>query len=131
MFGILRRIQSIVNRGLQAVGSAISRVTKPMAHGPWLCPVTDLARSKPQLVAENLLLHQQLIALHRSVKRPRFTPTEHGLLVLLASKLQHWTDALLIVKPRPCCAGIARASGYSGSGERACDRMRRRYQLRP
>ena len=73
MFGLVKQIQSIVNRGLQAVGSAISRVTKPIAHGPALSTVADLARSKPQLVAENLLLRQQLIVLNRSVKRPRFT----------------------------------------------------------
>ncbi len=99
MFGILKCVQSIVKRGLQAVGTAISRVTKPLAHGPTLGTVADLARTKPQLVAENLLLRQQLIILNRSVKRLRFTPTERALFVLLASKVQNWKEALLIVKP--------------------------------
>lgn len=99
MVGILKRVQSIVKRGLQAVGTAISRLTKPIGHGPVLGTVADLARSKPQLVAENLLLRQQLIVLNRSVKRPQFTPTDRSLFVLLASRVQSWKDALLIVKP--------------------------------
>src|SRR4051794_22843972 len=36
VFGILKRVQSIVKPGLQAVGMAISHLTKPTAHGPVL-----------------------------------------------------------------------------------------------
>ena len=99
MFGILKRAQSIVNRGLRAARTALSRLIKPIAHGPLPATLADLARSKPQLIAENLLLRQQLIVLNRSVKRPRFTPADRGLFILLASKLQSWKQALLIVKP--------------------------------
>ena len=99
MFGILQRVQPVVRRGLQVARTVISRLTKPLAHGSVVGTVTDLARSKPQLVAENLLLRQQLVVLNRSVKRPHFTPAERGFFVLLASKLQTWKEALLIVKP--------------------------------
>ena len=99
VFGSLTRFQSIVKRVCQAASTVILRVTKPIAYGPALGTIADLARSKPQLVAENLLLRQQLIVLHRSVKRPRFTAAERGLVVLLASKLQSWKEALLIIKP--------------------------------
>lgn len=99
MFGIFQRVQSIVKRGLQAARFAVSRLTKPIVHVPALETVADLARSKPQLIAENLLLRQQLVVLHRSVKRPRFTSADRALFVLLASRLQSWKDALLIVKP--------------------------------
>jgi transposase InsO family protein len=99
MFKILECVQSIVKRGLQALGTTISRLTKPIVHGPALGTVADLTRSKSQLIAENLLLRQQLLILTRSVKQPRFTPTERALFVLLASKVQTWKDALLIVKP--------------------------------
>ncbi len=37
--------------------------------------------------------------LNRSVKRPRFTPTDRGLFILFASSLQSWKEALLIIKP--------------------------------
>ena len=99
VFGIFQRVQSIVKHGLHAVRSAISRVTKPIVHTSMLETVADLARSKPQLIAENLLLRQQLVVLNRSVKRPQFTPAERGLVVLLASRVETWKDALLIVKP--------------------------------
>ena len=99
MVGILKRFRSIIQRRLKAAGQAISRVTKPIGHSSALGTVADLARSKPRLIAENLLLRQQLIVLNRSVKRPRFTRADRLLFVLLASKLQGWKDALLIVKP--------------------------------
>src|SRR5687767_194575 len=99
MFGILKCAQSIVNRGLRAARTALSRLIKPIAHRPLPATLADLARSKPQLIAENLLLRQQLIVLHRSVKRPRFTPADRCLFVLLTSRLQNWKEALLIVKP--------------------------------
>ena len=99
MFDIVQRVPSIVSRGLQAARSTISRMTKAIAHGPVLATVADLARSKPQLVAENLLLRQQLVVLHRSVKRPQLTPAERGLVVLLASRVKTWKHTLLIVKP--------------------------------
>ena len=37
--------------------------------------------------------------LTRSVKRPHFRPADRALVVLLASRLQTWKEALLIVKP--------------------------------
>ncbi len=96
---ILNRVQSFAQRAINMVSKIVARRFKPMSHAPVLGAVTDLARSKPQLVAENVLLRQQLIVLQRSVKRPHFTPAERGLFVLLASKLQSWKVALLIVKP--------------------------------
>jgi hypothetical protein len=59
----------------------------------------DLARSKPQLITENLLLRQQLSVLNRSVKRPHFTCVDRARFILLASWLPSWREALLIVKP--------------------------------
>jgi transposase InsO family protein len=60
---------------------------------------TDLLRSKPELVAENALLRQQLIVLARSAKRPRIGRAERTLLVLLASRVRAWRQALVIVQP--------------------------------
>ena len=99
VFRILSRFQSIVKRGLEAAKATISRMTKPIAHSSVRGSVADLARSKPQLLAENLLLRQQLIVLNRSVKRPRFTAADQGLFVLLASRVPPWKEALLIIKP--------------------------------
>jgi putative transposase len=61
--------------------------------------LTDLARSKSELVAENTLLRQQLIILRRQVKRPACTKTDRMLLVLLAKMARSWKQALFIVQP--------------------------------
>jgi hypothetical protein len=49
-------------------------------------------KSKPELIAENALLRQQ-------VKQPKLTSRDRGLLVLLASQVPDWKNALLFVKP--------------------------------
>lgn len=58
-----------------------------------------MGRSKPQLLAENAVLRQQLIILQRSVKRLRRTATDRVLLAPLTSRLRRWRLALLIVQP--------------------------------
>ncbi len=73
--------------------------TKPAAPTLVAGALTDLVRDKPELIAENALLRQQLLILRRSVKRPRCTPADRALLVLLASRVQAWRQALLIVQP--------------------------------
>jgi hypothetical protein len=59
----------------------------------------DLTRSRAQLIAENALLRQQLIVATRKVKRPVFNSHERGVMVLLASIVRGWRDAVLLVKP--------------------------------
>jgi putative transposase len=61
--------------------------------------LTDLARSKSELVAENALLRQQLIILSRHVKRPVFKKSDRMLLVLLARAGRTWKQALFIIQP--------------------------------
>lgn len=61
--------------------------------------VTDLARSKSELVAENALLRQQLIILRRQIKRPTCAKTDRLILVLLARASRAWKHALFIVQP--------------------------------
>jgi transposase InsO family protein len=51
------------------------------------------------LIAENILLRQQLIILKRSSKKPTLKKRERLLFMLIAKTCQHWKDALLIVKP--------------------------------
>ncbi|MBI5035061.1 MAG: hypothetical protein HZB51_31440 [Chloroflexi bacterium] len=74
---------------------------QPARHSFTLSIVTDLSRTKSQLIAENALLRQQLItrSVHRQVSKPRFTPSERFWLVVLASRVRYWKDALLTLKP--------------------------------
>jgi hypothetical protein len=49
--------------------------------------VTDLLRTRKELLVENALLRQQLIVAARHIKRPRFRPTDRALLVVFAAWL--------------------------------------------
>ncbi len=74
--------------------------TKPdTATSLLLGVLTEAAKSKSELVAENALLRQQLIILRRRVKRPACTRADRMLLVLLARAVRTWKQALLIVQP--------------------------------
>jgi putative transposase len=73
--------------------------TKPDTTSLIFGTVTDLARSRSELVAENALLRQQLIILRRQVKRPSCTKTDRLILVLLARASRAWKQALFIVQP--------------------------------
>ena len=46
--------------------------------------ISDLSRSRSDLIVENALLRQQLIVLHRQVTRPVFNQHDRFRLVLLA-----------------------------------------------
>ena len=60
--------------------------------------LVDVMRSRRELLLENALLRQQLIVASRKTKRPMFNLYERGLVVLLASLLSRWRDAILLVK---------------------------------
>lgn len=59
----------------------------------------DLTYTKAELIAENALLRHQLAILHRQVKRPVLHRRERFSLLLLASRVRTWRDALLIIQP--------------------------------
>jgi len=74
---------------------------------PWIKPATsvlisaisDLNRSRTDLVIENALLRQQLIVLNRQIKRPQLTNPERFRLVFLSHFTAFWKQALHIVQP--------------------------------
>jgi len=76
-----------------------SQHTKPATGTLARGAIADVAKGKAALMAENALLRQQLIVLHRQIKRPAFTPRDRVLLVLLARLAHGWQAALLIVQP--------------------------------
>jgi putative transposase len=96
---LLRRVSRAGCAVLHALRRRLVAATKPAAPTVLAGSVGDLARSKTELVAENAPLRQQLVVLTRRVKRPRCTPTDRSLLVLLASRVAAWREALLIVQP--------------------------------
>jgi len=58
-----------------------------------------LFRSRASLAAENLALRQQLLVLHRSVKRPEVRPSDRIFWSWLSRVWSGWRSALLIVQP--------------------------------
>jgi hypothetical protein len=84
---------------LHALSSRFTRWTKPHISSLPLSTLTDLGRSKSELIAENALLRKPLIILRRQVKRPVCTKTDRLLLVLLARMVRTWKQTLLIVQP--------------------------------
>jgi hypothetical protein len=73
--------------------------TRPTNRSPVSGTLTDLTRTKAELIAENALLRQQLIILCRQIKRPTCTGTERIRLVLLARLVRHWKQTPFIVQP--------------------------------
>ncbi len=96
---LLRRALDTGRAALSGFRRRVLAATKPVTAVPLAGVLADLHRSKPELVAENALLRQQLLVLRRSVKRPRGTPADRALLVLLAGRVRAWRSALLIVQP--------------------------------
>jgi putative transposase len=96
---LLQRMASAALRLAHAVHRRLIVATKPMSAPLVSGVLTDLPRTKPELILENALLRQQVIILRRGVKRPHCTPSDRALLVLLASRLHTWLQALLIIQP--------------------------------
>src|SRR5205807_10560083 len=99
MTGVFTSLQQLKVCCLHALSSRFTRWTKPLRTSLPLSTLTDLGRSKSELIAENALLRQQLIILRRQVKRPVCTKTDRMLLVLLARMVRTWKQALVIVQP--------------------------------
>jgi hypothetical protein len=53
------------------LGSRIKQWVKPTTAMLVAASLTDMTRSKADLIAENAMLHQQLIVLNRQIKRPQ------------------------------------------------------------
>jgi len=86
--GILIFLTRLTGLCLQLLQHRFVVWTTPDTTSLLLGTLTDLAKSKSQLVAENALLRQQLIILRRHVKRPVHVRRERILLVLLAGLLE-------------------------------------------
>ncbi len=83
---------------MKQIGEAIRRAVKP-SDGLVRGLVSDITRSRTEVLTENALLRQQLIVLRRSAKRPKIRPHERGVMVVLAALTRTWRDAVLLVKP--------------------------------
>jgi putative transposase len=89
----LVRLRSV----LPILRDAIQRQTKP--RNPAVSLITDLPRSRSELILENALLRQQLMILRRQIKRPHLNNRDRLILILLVRLTRFWKQTLLIVQP--------------------------------
>jgi putative transposase len=99
VFHLRLAIKHLLSRCTQSIRQRLFCWTDPSRSSFLLSTVADLARSKSELVAENALLRQQFIILHRQVKRPACTKMDRLLLLLLARTVRSWKQVLFIVQP--------------------------------
>ena len=95
MTSILRFCGNLGRRAKQYLKQWTKPATATLVTGA----VSDLTRSRAGLIAENVILRQQLIVLKRQVKRPQLTNFDRIRLVLAARCTQYWQQALFIVQP--------------------------------
>lgn len=92
--------KQLITRGLQQIETKVKEWTKPAPDRQITGVAADLVLSKPELVAENAFLRQQVIVLKRqSLGRPSITPHDRRMIVMFAGKLRGCKEALHIVKP--------------------------------
>jgi putative transposase len=96
---VLPHLNRLIRSCFDMLHSRFAYWTKPLSTSLPLGTLTDLGKSKSELMAENALLRQQLIILRRQVKRPACTKADRTLLVLLAKLVRTWKQALFIVQP--------------------------------
>jgi hypothetical protein len=99
MENVYRRLRHALRQSAACLESWFKQMTQPRPRSQVMGVIADLRRSKEELIAENMLLRQQLIVLERQVKRPKLTQRDRQVLVLLSSWIQAWRDALMVVKP--------------------------------
>ena len=77
----------------------VKGLLRPASRSILIGAVTDLTRTKADLIAETALLRHQLALLKCQSKRPRLNPSDRLSLLLLAKVTRTWRQALLIVQP--------------------------------
>ena len=96
---LLNQLKTIVQRVVTNLQERLGRWMQPVKETLVGGAVDDVTKGKGELIAENALLRQQLTVVKRQVKRPQLKGRDRLLLVLLASKVRAWRQALLLVKP--------------------------------
>jgi hypothetical protein len=98
-FRLVITVKQRVCLSLHALRKRVLCWVKPPTTSLVFGTLADLTREKAELIAENALLREQLIILHRQIKRPVYRKIDRMLLVLLARMVRTWKQALFIVQP--------------------------------
>jgi putative transposase len=96
---VFTSIKQRIRSSYRTLQTYFSRWIKPSTTSLVLGTLVDLTRGKSELLAENALLRHQLTILRRQIKRPVYRKSDRLLLVLLASMVRTWKQALFLVQP--------------------------------
>ncbi len=96
---LLSPLRRQISCGLHQLRHRLLLWTRPTSHSLPGGALTDLTRTRSELIAENALLRQQLIIISRQVKRPVCVKTDRMLLVFLARAVHSWKQVLFIIQP--------------------------------
>jgi putative transposase len=88
-----------IHRLWKAIKQLVKQHTRPTTTDIAIGSLSDMKRSRRDLIIENAMLRQQLIVLKRQVKRPQLTQGDRLRLVFLAMLTRSWQHALHIVQP--------------------------------
>jgi transposase InsO family protein len=91
--------KNLLSRLAAAANQLFRSVTQPVRLKVLTGTLVDLPLTRSELIAENALLRQQLVVLHRQVKTPRLTWRDRLSLLLLARWVPNWQHILQIIKP--------------------------------
>jgi putative transposase len=95
--GITARQTNLARRAMGRAIRAVREASRPAV--PVLGLAADLLRPRKVLLAENILLRQQLIVLRRQTKRARLTAVDRLVMIAASAATGSWSDSMLIVKP--------------------------------
>jgi hypothetical protein len=70
---VVSEIGHAIQQGVAWLETRFKQWTRPATDHQVMGTLTDLKRSKGEMIAENMFLRQQLIALERQVARPKIT----------------------------------------------------------
>ncbi len=96
--GMRSHIRSWLTKMLDFYGDRIRLWSRP-ATRPIVGYVLDQFRPRRTLIRENALLRKQLEVACRQIVRPKLTPVDRSVLVLLARPVPTWRSATLLIQP--------------------------------
>ena len=94
-----RCAKNLCARLSSAASRSFRSLTKPARPNLVTGTLADLPRSRAELLAENALLRQPLIALRRNMKTPRLRLSNRLPLIFLARWVPNWKQVLQIIQP--------------------------------
>jgi hypothetical protein len=115
---ILSRLKRLVDTSVKVLCARYVHWTKPLSSSLSLESLADLARSKPKLVVENLLLRVPLIILKRHVKRPACTKKDRVLLCF--ARVAATSGIEILTTPYHAPRTNATCERFLGSVRRGC-----------